>query len=308
MKQLLQLHSVFKHQTPRFHCIVPALIGALGTIGAGAIAATSQARQNKQNLATAKDLASYQWNNFGSPQAQKNAYQAAGINPFAQGQISADSPQMSVPDQQAPGVVFGSALQSFIAPFAQLLAVNSQIKNLQAQTEQTQTATEGIQIDNDLKRFDLGEIKPQQLRLLMSQISSTDAGRELTRAQTKQIAYNILKTQAETQGIDLRNRFQEMENEWKKIQGDKKMPENLAEWQRLQNERITQQMQIDAPGAEIAQVRTKLLKSLEKCFDQINSTNFKPNSNFMGIPLTEDTLPFIRAIVNMLLYKVVVSF
>lgn len=299
-------HSIFTHQNRHFHCIVPALIGALGTIGAGAVGAISQHQQNKQNLAAARDLAQYQWENFNSPQAQKSAYHAAGINPFAQGQISAESPQMQVPDQQAPGLVFGQALQSFIAPFANLLAVNSQIKNLQAQTTQTETATQGLALDNDLKRFDLGEIKPQQLKLLISQIANTDAASDLSRAQIKSIAYGILKTQAETQGIDLKNRFQEMENEWKRIQGDKKMPESLAEWQELQNKRMRQQINIDLPEEDISKFRKQAFDSLGKLFEDIN----KPGAfdHFMGFNLGEGGKSIMRAIVSMLLFKIVTQF
>lgn len=299
-------NSIFTHQNRQFHCIVPALIGALGTIGAGAISAISQKNQNQQNISAAHDLARFQWQNFGSPQAQKNAYQAAGINPFAQGQISAQSPQMQVPDQQAPGLVFGQALQSFIAPFANLLAVNSQIKNLQAQTEQTEIATQGLSLDNDLKRFDLGEIKPQQLKLLMSQIANTDAASDLSRAQIKSIAYGILKTQAETQGIDLKNRFQEMENEWKKIQGDKKLPESLAEWQELQNKRMRQQISIDLPEEDIAKFRKQAFDSLGKLFEDIN----KPGAfdHFMGFNLGEGGKSIMRAVVSMLLFKIVTQF
>lgn len=304
---MLQYSTVFTHQRRGLSCIIPALIGAIGTLGAGAISAISQNKQNKSNIQASKDLAQYQWQNFDSPQAQMAAYHAAGVNPFASDQLGS-SPQMQVPDQAAPGVIFGEHLSSFIQPFAQLLAVNSQIRNTEAQTQQTQTATEGLQIDNDLKRFDLGEFKPAELKLLQRQISQTEAGTHLTRAQTKSIAYQILKTQSETKGIDLKNRFQEMENEWKKIQGDMRMPQSQVEWQEFQNKRIQQQMSIDSPESEIAKVRTKLLKSLENCFETINSTHFKPNSNFMGIPLTEDTLPFMRAIVNMLLYKVVTQF
>lgn len=306
---MLQYNMVFTHQRRGFTCVFPvaALIGAFGSLGAGAISAISQNKQNKSNIQASKDLAKYQWQNFVSPQAQMAAYHAAGVNPFASGELGS-SPQMQVPDQAAPGVLFGEHLSSFIQPFAQLLAVNSQIRNIEAQTHQTEIATEGLQIDNDLKRFDLGEFKPAELKLLQRQISQTEVGTHLTRAQTKLIAYQILKTKSEKSGIDLKNRFQEMENEWKKIQGDAKMPQSQVEWQQLQNKRLQQQINIDTPETEIAKVRTKLLKSLEHCFDKINSTDFKPNDNFMGIPLTEDSLPFIRAIVNMLLYKVVTQF
>lgn len=301
-------HSIFTHQSRQFHCIIPALIGALGTIGAGAIGAASQYRQNKQNLASARDMARYQWENFGSPQAQKSAYEAAGINPFAQGQISAQSPQMQVPDQQAPGLVFGQALQSFIVPFANLLAVNSQIKNLQAQTAQIETSTQGILLDNDLKRFDLGELKVKQLKLLEKQIEQTQASTNLSRAQIKSISYGILKTQSETQGINLQNRFQEMENEWKRIQGEKGMPSTLAEWQELQNRRLQQQINIDLPEEDLRKTKEAMFKNFHDLFNFLNDDKTLGQS-FAGIPLVEPGQKAIfRGILSLLLYKLMTGF
>lgn len=292
-----------------------ALIGALGTITAGGISAISQKQQNAQNLSNAKDLADYQWRKFGSPSAQMAAYNAAGINPFAQGSVSAESPQMQVPDQQAPGLVFGSALQSFIAPLANLLTVQSQIKQMEALTEKTEKETTGvdlqnigIELDNKLKDFDLGEIKPATLREIEQQISSSSAGEQLTRSQIKLAAETILKVQSETQGIDLKNRFQEMENDWKRRQGERNMPENLAEWQELQNRRMRQQINIDMPEEQLKNVKENMFKNFEKMFDIINSDKAL-GDNFMGIPLVEpEQRALFRGIMSMLLYKIMVSF
>lgn len=257
----------------------------------------------------------YQWNNYGSPQAQKAAYNAAGINPFAQGQISADTPQAQIPDQAAPGLVFGQALQSFIAPLSQLLAVQSQIKQIEAVTNKTDEETKGvslanagIELDNRLKEFDLGYIKPETLKQIQAQIAQTESGTYLTRRQIKLVAEQILKTQYESQGVDLKNRYQQMENEWKRIQGEKGMPSNLAEWQELQNRRLQQQINIDMPEESLRKVKENMFKNFEKMFDIINSDKAL-GDNFMGIPLVEPgQRALFRGLISMILYKIMISF
>lgn len=306
-------HPVFTHQKRCYYSWLPALIGGLAAVTSGAIGAISQNRQNKQNLQASKDLMQYQWNNYGSPQAQKAAYNAAGINPFAQGQISADTPQAQIPDQQAPGLVLGQALQSFITPLSQLLMVQSQIKQIDAVTNKTDEETKGvtlsnagIDLDNRLKQFDLGYIKPETLKQIQAQIAQTEAGTHLTRRQIKLVAEQILKTQYESQGVDLKNRFQQMENEWKRIQGERGMPENLAEWQALQNNRLRQQIAIDIPVEEMSKFRKQALDNMSKLFDDMN----KPGSfeHFMGYPLGEGGKTILRAIVSMLLFKIMREF
>ena len=297
-------HPVFTHCRDRV-CWLPALIGGLASLTAAGISAASQSRQNKKNIERSKELSDYQWNKYDSPSAQLAAHHAAGINPFASGSLI-DSPQSQIPDQLPPGTVLGQHLTSFIQPFAQLLAVNSQIKNIEAQTEQTEMATQGIELDNSLKKFDLGEFKPASLRLLEKQIEATEAGSQLSRAQVKVAAATILKTQAEKQGIDLKNRFQEMENEWKKIQGDKRMPENLVEWQELQNKRLRQQMAIDLPDETFSRFRTKAIKSMENLFDKIGEPGIF--EHFFGQNLGEGGQAIVRAFTYMLLFKIMQGF
>ena len=308
-------HPVFTHQKRCFHSWLPALIGGLAAVTSGAIASISQHRQNKQNVQASKDLMQYQCNKYGSPQAQKAAYNAAGINPFAQGQISAQTPQAQVPDQAAPGLVFGQALQDFIAPFSQLLAVQSQIKQIEAVTNKTYEETEGVSLtnagialDNKLKEYDLGFIKPATLKQIEAQIAQTEAGTKLTRKQIKLAAEQILKTQFEAQGLDLKNRYQQMENEWKRIQGERGMPENLADWQALQNRRLQQMINLDMPEESLHKVKEMMFKNFEKLFDILNSDKAL-GDNFMGIPLVEPgQRALFRGFMSMLLYKIMVSF
>lgn len=294
---------------------LPALIGGLAALTSAGITAISQHRQNKQNATLAKEQMDYQWQHYQSPQAQKSAYNAAGINPFVQGSIQSISPQSQIPDQLAPGVIFGQQLSSFISPLVQLLMVNSQLKNIGAQTEKTQseiagqnTLNQGYELDNRLKEFDLGHIKPETLKEIKSRIESTQAGTGLTRKQIKLAAENILKTQYEAQGVDLKNRYQQMENEWKRIQGEKGMPSNLADWQELQNRRLQQQINIDLPEEDLRKVKEAMFKNFHKLFDYLNDDKTLGQS-FAGIPLVEPGQKAIfRGILSLLLYKLMVGF
>lgn len=305
-------NPIFTHQRRGFNQIIPALIGAIGSVAAGALAAHSQKKQNQQNVQTAKDLADYQWQNFSSPSAQLAAYHSAGINPFASGQLG-QAPQMQIPDQQSPGVVFGDALQTMVGNLSQLLQVEATIKNLNQQTDKAAAETQGqellnsgIILDNRLKEFDLGQIKPATLKQIEAQIANTEAGSDLTRKQIKLAAEQILKTQYEAQGVDLKNRFQQMENEWKRIQGERGMPQNLAEWQEMQNQRLRQQINIDIPEEEYAKFRKQAFKNMETFFEEMN----KPGTfdHFMGFNLGEGGKAMLRAVISMMLFKIMREF
>lgn len=302
---MLLNNVIFSHSRRVAHQWLPALIGALGTLAGGAVSAIGQSRQNKKNVQSAKDLAQYQWQNFDSPMAQKAAYQSAGINPFAQGQLG-QAPQMQVPDQAAPGAQFGAAVTSFIQPLAQLLAVSSQIKQLEAQTDMVNAQKEGVFIDNDLKRFDLGEFKPAELKKLEADISATQAGEKLTRQEIKNAAYELIKMQAEKKGIDLDNLMKEMDNEWKKRQMDKRMPELQVENLELQNSRLHQDYQINENNQYMLNIKQTMLDKIagkaDRAFEDLEHANL--GNIFSG----ETMRSIISAMRYLMLFKIFNSF
>lgn len=311
-----RLHSsVFAHQIGPFHPWLPALIGAIGSIAAGGLSAAAQSRQNRQNIESGRDMMDYQWSRYGSPAAQLAAYKAAGINPFAQGNIQASQPQSQIPDQQSPASAGFGMLGSLIAPLQQL-ATSAMNYRLQ------QANVEGVELDNSLKKFDLGEIKPETLKQIRAQIASTEAGTKLTNQQLKLVAKQILKAQLESQGLSFDNYQKMLDIEWKKVQLENDMPRSEAEFLKMQSQKIAKELdKLDSDIANTkastraieqttnirqtdeqrAQWQQDVIKNLNEFRDQIDKFDFEKEFSVVPEPLRKLAAPMIRAVFYMLL-------
>lgn len=314
---------IYHHSSGRRTNWLPALIGAVGSIAAGGLSAAAQSRQNKQNVNIAKDVMDYQWNNYGSPQAQMAAYKAIGVNPFASQGLNPSQPQSQIPDQISPMSAGFGFLGQLVAPMQELAQSAMAYRLLQSQAK-------GQEITNSLNEFDLGEIKPNEveqmkknislldyelthikpyeLKNLQSDLATKSFGRHLTRKQLELIAEQILKTKAETAGVSLDNIRRQIDNQWRQIQYDAGMP--MAEYYATkhgaalayrQAQRTYQDYNINRSNEAKSEWQQSVIKNLNQFREQIDKFDFEKDLNFVPEPLRKLAAPMIRAVFYMLL-------
>lgn len=116
---------------PQFKRIAPALIGAVGALGSAALNYGLNRNMMNYKLEDAKDLMSYEWQNFQSPQAQVRALSAAGISPsvaFSSGGVG----QFATPNPTMP--TDSPFFVSGIDEFANAVSAIAQAKKVGAET------------------------------------------------------------------------------------------------------------------------------------------------------------------------------
>lgn len=196
--------------------ITPTIAGA-SALGSAAIGGASTVVANKKQLKYTKQLMDYQWKNFGSPLAQKQAYDTAGINPNASQGIQASQPQVNEPSLQNPVMNALSVFTQFIPQITNML---SQSYNNDLITQQT----EGTTLENMLKEYDLGEMKPLQKKQLEKIIENLDKTGQLTDKQIAKVSQEIIKIMAETKGTNYDNLKKKLDYDWQKFKYDEGAP------------------------------------------------------------------------------------
>lgn len=311
-------NPIFTHQRSGQHCWLPALIGALGSVAAGGLSMLGQKKQNAANIQASKDMMDYQWKNYGSPAAQLAAYKAIGVNPFASQGLNPQQPQSQIPDQISPVSAGLGFLGQLVEPLQQM--ANSVIARRQMQMDLINSI-----YDKDIKAFDLGEIKPTtlahlkkslelsdaELKNLQSDLASKSLGRHLTKKQLELIANQILKVQAEKEGIELENWKRSVDANWRQIQFEAGMP--MQEYYNLQHQgkniqantnKTNQNYRIDKNAESAAQSQQMVWKELEKFRDQIQNFNFEDSLKFLPEPMRKLGAPLIRSVFYMLLNEI----
>lgn len=142
---------------------IPALIGAAAASGGAnilsslignAFATSNQAKQVEQS----KELMNYQWENFGSPEAQVKSLAKAGLNPVAMfgqnsGAVSSPSPAMpsSVPFQVDGIESIGNFIKSLAdakKSGAEMPLIDAEIEKALAEKNLTQVKTDAQKLAN----------------------------------------------------------------------------------------------------------------------------------------------------------------
>lgn len=191
---------------------LPAVIAAVGAVGAGLISASSskksadtslqaQRETNETNIQLASENRSWQerminqQNEYNSPESQMERYREAGINPYmamAEGNVSSGA-QMSVPQQDAPQVQ---------SPAGILM----QAGQLQASIIQ-QTWKDTIAAAS--QAFDVLKTQSETYGV-QAQTAATDAERRYLNAQTEQIN-SLLGSQLTKLNVDIARQRNETE-------------------------------------------------------------------------------------------------
>lgn len=196
--------------------LTPTIAGA-SALGSAAIGGASTAIANKKQLKYTKQLMDYQWKNYGSPAALKGAYDAAGINPHASQGIQASQPQVNEPTYQNPAM---NALSVFTQFIPQITNMISQSYN----NDWVNRQTEGTTLENMLKEYDLGEMKPLQKKQLEKIIENLDKTGQLTDKQIAKVSQEIIKIMADTKGTNYDNLKKKLDYDWQKFKYDEGAP------------------------------------------------------------------------------------
>ena len=215
--------------------LTPTIAGA-SALGSAAIGGASTAVNNKRQLKYTKKLMDYQWQNYGSPSAQMAAAHAAGINPNAS-EVQAQQPQVNEMSTLQNPVM--NALSIFSQLIPQVSNMISQSYNNDLVTQQT----EGTTLENLLKKYDLGELKPLQKKQLERIIDNLEKSGQLTDKQISKVSAEIVKLMSESKGIDIDNLRKQLEYDWQRFKYDEGAPS--IELDILKNQRTLQNLDMD---------------------------------------------------------------
>ena len=125
------LRSPADAMQPQFKLIAPAIIGAVGALGSAALNYSLNRQMMNYKLDDAKDLMSYEWQNFQSPKAQVRALSAAGISPsvaFSSGGVGQFATPKPTMPTDSPFFVSG------VDQFANAVSAIAQAKKAGAET------------------------------------------------------------------------------------------------------------------------------------------------------------------------------
>ena len=125
------LRSPADGMQPQFKRIAPAIIGAVGALGSAALNYGLNRQMMNYKLDDAKDLMSYEWQNFQSPKAQVRALSAAGISPsvaFSSGGVGQFATPKPTMPTDSPFFVSG------VDQFANAVSAIAQAKKAGAET------------------------------------------------------------------------------------------------------------------------------------------------------------------------------
>lgn len=196
--------------------LTPTIAGG-AALGSAAIGAAGTAVRNKKTLKYTKQLMDYQWQNYGSPQAQMAAYKAAGVNPFASQGLNPQQPQAQQFDYQPPALGGLQQFLSFIPQMAQLINQSYSADLIKGQTE-------GQTLANEMAAFDLKNMKPEQLRDLQTRIEKTLADTDLTKRQSELVTKQILTEVFKANNLEADTELKNLDLRWKGKQFEEGMP------------------------------------------------------------------------------------
>ena len=135
--------------------ILPAIIGAAGTLIGGALSSKGAKDTNEQSIDFQKKRHQYEVEDL----------KKAGLNPIlSAGQSSAPN----VPQLKNPGEAWGEATKNTMANASSALDLDikeQQVKNLELQAQQTAAVTQGINYQNDVLHHQKG-VEEKKWRIL----------------------------------------------------------------------------------------------------------------------------------------------
>lgn len=300
--------------------LTPTIAGA-SALGSAAIGGASTAVQNKRQLKYTKQLMDYQWQNYGSPMAQKAAYSAAGINPQAQQGIQASQPQANeMSTMQNPVMNALSIFTQFIPQITNMLSQSYQNDLITQQTE-------GTSLENMLKSYDLGEMKPLQKKQLEQIISNLEKTGQLTDKQISKVSQEIIKIMADTKGTNIDNLKKQLDYDWQKFKFDEGAPS--VEMDILRNSESLQKLENEIKGYERNRAKredsydqaifdsrkkfeigyyhslTQMQNAVEKFFSQ--GADSMANEFFGGTPEGKELAKFVTPIFRGLMYMLIIK-
>lgn len=256
---------------PQFKRIAPALIGAVGALGSAALNYGLNRNMMNYKLDDAKDLMSYEWQNFQSPKAQVKALSAAGISPSVAyssggvGQFATPHPTMPT---DSPFFVSG------VDQFANAVSAIAQAKKVGEETI-------GQQLENKVLEGSVGDrIREVALR------------NKWTEEQTSKV---IQETSAIVGQCNV------MQKQVEKLESDKKLTDKEVKWfdrhMRAEIEDLKQSAAYKEASADMTKAQKELLDATFDDLVHITNLNAQQLEKVVGLL---DKYGDAQAIVGML--------
>lgn len=156
--------------------LIPAAIGALGSIAGGLISSRGQSKANDVNLRISREQTAFQ-ERMSNTAVQRGMedYRRAGLNPMLAGMNPASTPSGSITRVENPRAGLGQGVSNAVNTAAAAMQANlvkSQTENVQAQTAKTTAETAQIQatLPYSARNADLSSrIIERQLGILQQQ-------------------------------------------------------------------------------------------------------------------------------------------
>lgn len=197
-------------------------LGAAASLGGGLVDAWSTMNTNKANVALAREQMQFQAMMSSTAHQREVAdLKAAGLNPIlsATGGSGASSPAGSSATMVAPQI--GSSAKSAADTYAQYAALNENLKNVAADTEQKIASSKLLASQNESTAKDIerkGIDNSFQGALLGTQLKKMGIDADLAVKsfgdQLKQIAANVEATKAGVKGREADTAFREQETKY----------------------------------------------------------------------------------------------